>query len=263
MVVFNGGGINVNKDYKILKEDLANAGIKKGDSILLHSSYKSMGGLEGGIKTFVEALLSILGDNGTLIVPTLTYAYVTEKEPVFDHINTPSCVGAISEFVRNMEGAKRSINPTHSCSAIGSKRDFYISGHEKDCTPIGENSPIYKLHKEGGKILMLGCSLNNNTSMHGVEEHFRTSYVFDDLPKKYSIVTENETYEIDYFRHYIVQHGYQTQFARVEEIMDEKGLRKAEIHGATSFFIDAALLWKTGFKALEKDEFFFVDEIQK
>ena len=253
----------MNKDYNILKEDLMNAGLKKGDSVLLHSSYKSMGGLEGGIETFVNALLSVLGDTGTLIAPAFTFSYVTEDKPVFDYVNMPSCVGAISEYVRHMDGAKRSINPTHSCSVIGAKRDFYVAGHENDRTPIGENSPIYKLYKEGGKILMLGCSLNSKTSMHGVEEHFRTSYVFDNVPKKYTMVMENETYDIDYFRHYITQHGYHTKFARVEEIMDDKGLKKVEIHSAPSYLIDADLLWKTSFKALEKDEFFFVDKIQK
>lgn len=248
----------MNTDYNILKKDFVYAGISKGDSILLHSSYKSMGCIEGGIETFVNALLSVIGDTGTLIVPTLTYSFVTEEEPVFDHVNTPSCVGAISEYVRLMDGAKRSINPTHSCAAIGAKSDFYVSGHENDCTPIGENSPIYKLYRERGKIIMLGCSLDFNTSMHGVEEHFRASYVFDDVPKKYTIVTENERYDIDYFRHYIRQHGYSTRFSRVEEIM-ETGLEKAEIHGASSYIIDADSLWKTSFKALESDEFFFVE----
>ena len=36
-------------------EDLKNIGIKKGDVVLLHSSYKSLGEIEGGAKTFFEA----------------------------------------------------------------------------------------------------------------------------------------------------------------------------------------------------------------
>ena len=41
-------------------------GLKKGDSVLIHSSYKSMGGLVGGIETFVDAVLSVIGDAGSL-----------------------------------------------------------------------------------------------------------------------------------------------------------------------------------------------------
>ena len=36
-------------------EDLKNIGIKKGDVVLVHSSYKSLGVIEGGAKTFFEA----------------------------------------------------------------------------------------------------------------------------------------------------------------------------------------------------------------
>ncbi len=253
----------MNADYKILQEDFSRIGLQKGDAVLIHSSYKSMGGVDGGIETVINALLSVIGDTGTLIAPAFTFSYVTEENPVFNYREMPSCVGAISEYVRHMDGARRSINPTHSCSVIGYKRDFYVDGHENDRTPIGVNSPIYKLHEDGGKILMLGCSMNSNTSMHGVEEHFRTSYVFDDVPKKYTMVMENETYDIDYYRHYITQHGYKTKFAIVEGLLDEKTLHIDFVHGAKSYLMDAAGLWKTATDALEGDELYFVDKIEK
>ena len=58
----------MNADYLVLKDDLRAIGVCEGDSILIHSSYKSMGGIEGGIKTFVDALLAVIGDKGTLTV---------------------------------------------------------------------------------------------------------------------------------------------------------------------------------------------------
>ena len=104
----------MNADYRKIKEDLSALGLRKGDAVLVHSSFKSMGAVEGGIATFVEAILSVLGDTGTLIVPTLTFVEVSETNRVFDYEKSKSCVGAISEIVRLMDGAKRSINPTHS-----------------------------------------------------------------------------------------------------------------------------------------------------
>ena len=251
----------MNRDYEIIRQDLKALGLCKGDSVLIHSSFKSMGGVEGGIETFVNALLSIIGDSGTLISPTLTFRYVTMEERVFDYVNTPSCVGAISEYIRHIDGAKRSIHPTHSCAAVGAKRDFYVNGHENDRTPIGENSPIYKLHEDGGKVLMLGCGIACNTSMHGVEEYLPTSYVLPEEPTPYTIVLEDKQYDIDFYRHHIYQHGYQTHFERLYDIIDHRFMPKGIVHGAESYLIDAPEMWRVGIEALKKDEFFFVDKI--
>jgi len=56
-----------------LKKDLHALGIDNGDVILMHSSFKSLGELEGGAKTFFEGFMEVLGDAGTLILPALSY----------------------------------------------------------------------------------------------------------------------------------------------------------------------------------------------
>ena len=111
--------MNNNPDFLQLVNDLRAIGLKEGDSVLVHSSFKSMGHIEGGIATLVDAFREVLGESGTLVVPTLTYSYVSVQNPVFDYVNTPSCVGAISEYVRHLPDAIRSVHPTHSCAAIG------------------------------------------------------------------------------------------------------------------------------------------------
>ncbi len=88
----------MNADYRLLKEDFSRIGIGKGDAVLIHSSYKSMGGVEGGIETVISALLAVIGDTGTLVAPAFTFSYVTEANPVFNYVEMPSCVGAISEY---------------------------------------------------------------------------------------------------------------------------------------------------------------------
>jgi len=253
----------MNTDYKILKEDLCLLGISKGDSVLIHSSYKSMGGLEGGIETLVNALLSVIGERGTLIAPTLTYRDVSVDNPVFDYINTPSCVGAISEFIRLHPDSKRSIHPTHSCAAIGYKTDYFVKGHENDRTPIGKNSPFYKLMQDGGKILMLGCGLARNTSCHGIEEKVGVSYLLPKAPSPYTVILPEKTYTIDYYRHHIFQNGYIQRYDRVESLMDDSFVSQGTVHGAESFLIKAPRLWEVGEKALLADEFFFVEKTVK
>ena len=64
-----------------MKSDLVRLGVKKGDVILMHSSYKSLGGIEGGAMAVFEALTETIGEEGTLIIPALSYLNVDYKQP--------------------------------------------------------------------------------------------------------------------------------------------------------------------------------------
>ena len=252
----------MNADYAKIKEDLTALGLQKGDAVLLHSSFKSMGTVEGGIQTFVEAMLSVLGDTGTLIVPTLTFEEVSDTNRVFDYCNSRSCVGAISEFVRKMDGARRSINPTHSCAAIGGKRDWYVNGHEKDRTPVGENSPIWKLHEDGGKVLMLGCRLTSNTSMHGIEEKAGVRYLMAPKAETYRLIFPDGVREMAYIRHND-NSGVIGRYGRIDQVLDPKFMPCDSIHGAKSWLINAPEMWKACLSTMEMDPYYFVDIIRK
>lgn len=60
-------------DY-VLKEDIKNGlrklGIKKGDVIGVHSSLRSFGYVKGGAKAVIDALLEVVGKEGTIAMPT-------------------------------------------------------------------------------------------------------------------------------------------------------------------------------------------------
>ena len=253
----------MNRDYEILKQDLYELGIRKGDAVVMHSSYRSMGGLEGGIRTFVDAMMSVLGDTGTLIAPTLSFKFVTADNPVFDYINTPSGVGAIGEYIRCMDGVRRSIHPTHSCACYGYKQDWYAQGHENDRTPVGKNSPFHKLYEDGGKVLMLGCSLKPNTSFHGIEEEFGCSFVLTENAAPYTIVLPDKTYEVDMYRHNFSTHGYIQRYDRLENVLDAKYMPRGVVHGANCCLIDAPAMWKAAMDTMKKDELYFVDKRQQ
>lgn len=250
----------MNNDYRILKEDLASMGLTSGDSVLLHSSFKSLGYVEGGISTLVDALLSVLGDKGTLVAPTLTFSSVTEQNPVFDYVNSPSCVGAVSEYIRLMDSSLRSIHPTHSCSVIGARAEDFVRDHDKDRTPVGEHSPFRRLREFGGKILMLGCPYGRNTSMHGVEELFGVSYLLKPVASVYTVILPERTYTIDYRRHNIVGNGYAQRYERVLPLLSDKHLKYGSIHGAQSCLIDADGMWETALNKLKEDETYFVEK---
>lgn len=45
-------------------------GIQRGDIVLLHSSFKSMGYVEGGAESVIGGFLDAIGSEGTLVLPT-------------------------------------------------------------------------------------------------------------------------------------------------------------------------------------------------
>ncbi|MBE7026642.1 MAG: AAC(3) family N-acetyltransferase [Ruminococcaceae bacterium] len=252
-----------NKDYTRLKEDLLNLGIKSGDDIIVHSAYKKLGGVDGGIETVIKALISVVGDSGTLLFPTLSHRFVNPSppvnNPVFDVRNTPSCVGAMANVFMTFEGVKCSLHPTHSACALGARQDEYIKGHELDDEPVGPNSPFFKLGKLGGKILFLGCSTDSNTSMHGVEEYASAPYVLSKDTKRYVMIDElGNRIEKDYRYHYISQNGFAQRYSRLENLMEFK---RGNVLEAPCAVVDCRTMWDVGVKKIKQDTYYFVEKI--
>jgi len=160
---------------EILMEDLKKIGLKKNDSVLVHSSLSKIGFVEGGPKTIVDALQEVVGAEGTLLFPTFPAAGRNkthlEENPVFDVKNTPSQMGSITEYFRKLEGCKRSLHPTDAVAASGPLSDYFTNSHFGQLTPYNEHSPFRKLCSKNGKILMLGTTLNGAcTNLHTLED---------------------------------------------------------------------------------------------
>ncbi|OFY85267.1 MAG: hypothetical protein A3F72_04495 [Bacteroidetes bacterium RIFCSPLOWO2_12_FULL_35_15] len=168
-----------------LIEDLKKIGIKQGDSVLVHSSLSKIGYVEGGAKTVVEALFETIGAEGTLLFPTFPatgrHKTYLEEDPVFDIKNTPSQMGSVTEYFRNLDGVYRSFHPTDCVAAKGPLAEYYTNTHFGELTPYTENSPFRKLCAKNGKILMLGTTLNGAcTNLHTLEDAVKFKFpVYD------------------------------------------------------------------------------------
>ena len=57
------------KDVEKAVRDL---GIKEGDVVLVHSSFKSMGHVVGGAEDVIGGFLDAIGEEGTLVFPCFT-----------------------------------------------------------------------------------------------------------------------------------------------------------------------------------------------
>ena len=61
--------------FENLVEGFRSLGVEEGDTLLVHSSYKSFGEVDGGPQTVIRALEVVLGVDGTLIMPTLNFDF--------------------------------------------------------------------------------------------------------------------------------------------------------------------------------------------
>ena len=73
-----------------LKEQLAAMGLNGGETILIHSSMKAVGQVEGGADTVLDAWSEFFAD-GLLLLPTHTWKTVNAANPVYNPESTPSC----------------------------------------------------------------------------------------------------------------------------------------------------------------------------
>lgn len=248
------------------KKDLSDLGIKKGDSVMMHCSYKALGA-DISPEDFFAAFMEILGEDGTLILPAFSYNTVNYENSVFDIDTTPSCVGFLPEFFRtNVKGVKRSLHASHSCCVLGKNADYLIKDHEKDLTPVGENSPITKLPQINGKILILGSHPDHNTALHGVEEKGGAPYVLNyEKPIEYILRDGNREIKQTALRHYFNRgtYRYSQEYARIIDLLEkDREYTYGKVINADCYLFDAKALWEKGVAKIKQDPYYFTEKVE-
>lgn len=147
-------------------------GLEPGDNFIVHSSYKSLGPVEGGPDAVIDALVEAVGPGGNVVFPTFNYT-ANIAEPHFDPAVVPCRTGIIPELSRKRPNAVRSLQPTHSVTVIGPDAAEITKDHMA-CRTVGFGSPIDRLAKNGGKVLLLGVGHTSNTTVHLGEEYAGT-----------------------------------------------------------------------------------------
>ncbi|MDH6466399.1 aminoglycoside N3'-acetyltransferase [Micromonospora sp. A200] len=170
-----------------LAADFRALDLSAGDTVLVHSSVRALGFVVGKVQAVVQALLDVVGPAGTLVVPTHTpsnsdparwrnpavpsawWPVIREQNPGFDPARTPSRhMGVLAETVRTWPGALRSGHPHVSFAALGTRARAITGDHRLE-EGLGEKSPLGALYREHGKVLLLGCGHERNTSLHLAE----------------------------------------------------------------------------------------------
>lgn len=154
---------------KDLTDHLAALGIKHDDTVLIHTSYKAVGELEGGPDAFIDAFCEYLSD-GRFIIPTHTWGNVNPENPVYDVARTEPCIGLIPRIAARRADGIRTLHPTHSVWIRARDAESFGAGEENAETPAPVGGLWWKLGECGAKILLIGVGLNRNTYIHAVDE---------------------------------------------------------------------------------------------
>ena len=171
-----------------LVDDLRKLGVLPGQVVMLHASVKAIGWIVGGPDMVIQALLDVLTPEGTLMMyvgweeapyglaewPEDRQRAYLEECPPFDPATSRAYRkwSILTEYLRTRRGACRSNHPEASVVAIGSRAGWITANHPLQYG-YGLGSPLAKLCKMRGQVLLLGAPLNSITLLHYAEHMAR------------------------------------------------------------------------------------------
>ncbi len=182
-----------------IEQGLRALGLDGSSSVIVHSSLRSFGWVEGGAGAVCGALVSVCG---TVMVPAASWDLtgvpappglvrpnnacrnaasweefdreLARAVPFSDDLPVDRELGRIPETMRPMYPHRRSPHPLHSYLAVGRRADHLIGAHRLD-RPL---APLEALEAMDGDVLLLGVDHTRNTAIHLAEQRLGRSRFF-------------------------------------------------------------------------------------
>tara|TARA_B100000282_G_C31688525_1_gene470303 strand:- start:301 stop:1089 length:789 start_codon:yes stop_codon:yes gene_type:complete len=176
-----------NIDKKELLKKIKMLGLKRGDTVYCHNNLsfffldeKSINKQKIG-ETFLKIIMQIIGNDGTLIIPTYTYSFsklrngVNFKKKEIFSLQSETQIGFFSNYIVKKKIGLRSEDPFFSCIAIGKKNKEIVKNISNNS--FDENSVFSRLLKLNVKFL--NFNFNGYTFIHYIERKLKVKYRFD------------------------------------------------------------------------------------
>ncbi len=255
-----------------LQQDFEALGLKTGMTIIAHSSLSQLGWVVGGAAAVLLALESVLGLEGTLVMPAFSgnntepsyweappvpeewWPIIRAEAPPFMPDLTPTrMMGAIAETFRIQNGSIRSHHPAVSFVAKGPKAPAIIADHPLHY-PLGEHSPLAKLYDLDASILLLGVDHSNNTSLHLSEE--RAKLPKQKIQEQGGAILENGVRKWVKYKQLDYNDGDFAFIGTAFEMEMPEAVKKAQVGKATARLVHMRSVVDFGVKWLQKNRIY-------
>ena len=164
---------NIMFTKKQILNQLNSLGVPQDKPVIVHTSLKAIGEVEGRAQGLLDALIEhVTARGGLLIVPTHTWANFYEKRnPVLDMTSNYSCIGTFSCIAAADNRGVRTLNPTHSLCVFGESEKVkeFVDEELFADTPTSHHGSYGKI-MDYGAVLLIGVGQDKNTLLHCVEE---------------------------------------------------------------------------------------------
>lgn len=208
-----------NYNYEDLLIALNDVGLKRGDTVFIHSNLGYYGKMQN-VKTasdlcneYVRAFNEILGNEGTIIVPSFTYSFCHNE--VFNVQESVSSCGMLSEYIRKLNINQRSRDANFSVCGFGKKINDLIKDIPNES--FGLNSIWDRMMDVDGKILCMNFD-SGSTFVHYVEQQKNVTYRYK---KAFNgMMVDDGEIRRDYFVHFVYD---------LEKLEDAPDFRKLDL----------------------------------
>ena len=172
-------------------DQLRRLGVRAGDVLLVHTSFRAVRPVEGGPEGLIRALQEGVGPDGTSVTP----AWTGSDDEVFDSTRTPPAValGIVPATFWRMPGVRRSDHPF--AFAASGRHAEQVTSDPFVVPPYSPHSPLARLHNLDARVLLLGVGHDANTTVHLAEILSGVPYR---VPKHITIEFGRRPVRIDY-----------------------------------------------------------------
>lgn len=188
----------------IIKQ-LTDLGAPRNSVVIMHSSLKSIGEVEGRGEAVLDAMIEYFAEEGLFCVPTHTWSNLATDKITLDMTLSDSNLGAFPCIALKDARGVRSENPTHSIVVFGDRENALslIKAEPLATTPTSPIGALGELYRRGGYVLLVGVGQDKNTYLHFVDELLCTPGRMSNKPESVTIkkpsgeIIEREIYMYD------------------------------------------------------------------
>ena len=153
-----------------IKEALCKLSIPQDRPIMVHTSLRSIGPIDGGAQTLLDAMIDhCTREGGLLCIPTHTWGFMEAGEEItFDLMAPKSNLGVLPNLALQDSRGVRSNHITHSVTVFGDGAADFAKLDDAATTMV--SACCKELYQRDGYVLLIGVGQEKNTFLHCVEE---------------------------------------------------------------------------------------------